>query len=261
MNGIVSELFPAGVGGTAEVIRPRTRKSVSVLQKRSHGKCFACELLLAEVSPKQRAEFDAMIHDHDFGHNKVIHRDMAPADAVYFIQKGAVKLLKPGFCGKQRIVRVLKPGDVAGIESVFSHAYEHTAITLGDVSACSVPADWFRNFAAGSGRTQMWLLQKSLAALKEAETWLSQLSGGSIPVDVRMARLMLHLRAEDGYHIHRLALKEMGDIVGLVPESVCRIISEFDRKGFVVRDASGSVFSRRYYRGNIPALEKIAQEY
>ncbi|MFA7278801.1 MAG: Crp/Fnr family transcriptional regulator [Sterolibacterium sp.] len=258
----MSELFPAGVGGTAAVVRPRTRKSAPAPapQKRSHGKCFACELLFAEVAPKQRAEFDAMIHDHDFGHNKVIHRDMAPADAVYFIQKGAVKLLKPGFGGKQRIVRVLKPGDVIGIESIFSDAYEHSAITLGDVTACSVPADWFRDFAAGSGRTQMWLLQKSLAALKEVETWLSQFSAGSIPVDVRMARLMLHLRAEDGYHIHRLSLKEMGDIVGLVPESVCRVISEFDRKGVVVRDAGGSVFSRRYYRGNIPALEKIAQE-
>jgi len=257
MNGVAA----------ASVPNRRRRKTVKDLlfasktapEISSHGKCFACELLLADVSPEQRAEFDTMVHDYDFDHASVLYRATTPVAAVYFIQKGAVKLVQTAPDGDQRVIRVLRIGDVAGIESIFSPDYEHTAFALGDVSVCGIPVTCFRKFAAGSGRTQMWLLQKSLMALKEAESWLSQLVCSSTPARMRMARLMLRLRVDEGDFIHRLAIKEMGAIIGLAPETVCRIISDFSRQGIVAKDDSGSVFSQRYFRGNIQALEKISQ--
>ncbi|MFA7270539.1 MAG: Crp/Fnr family transcriptional regulator [Sterolibacterium sp.] len=257
-EGLPRRSSSSAAAATAAVFPGKNKTAPKI---RSHGKCFACELLLAEVSPEQRPDFDALVHDRDFAHANVLYRVTAPIDAVYFIQKGAVKLVKAGSDTEQRIVRVLNAGDVAGIESVFSHAYAHTAIALGDVTVCSIPVAWLRKFAAESGRTQMWLLQKSLTALNDVETWLAQLAGGSTPARTRMARLMLQLRTGDGDYIHRLAIKEMGAIVGLAPETVCRIISEFDRHGFVVKDSSRTVFSQRYFHGNIPALKKIAHEF
>jgi len=255
------ELLPeqSRAGADAANAALLTFKAKTAPRRRGYGKCFPCELLLAEASSEQRADFDAVVDDQDFGHSEVLYRATAPVGTVHFIQMGAVKLLRSGPAGEQRIVRVLKPGDSAGIESVLSHTYEHTAIALGDVRACSIPVALFLKLAAGSGRTQMWLLQKSLTALKEVETWLLQLAGGSIPANVRMARLLLKLRANDEDHIYRLANKEMGDIVGLVPETVCRIISEFGRQGIIAKDDCGSIFSKRYFRGNIQALKKIAE--
>lgn len=258
MNGVAAASVPHRRRRTPAEVFPFGNKTVPGIS--SHGKCFACELLLADASPEQRADFDAMVRDQDFEHASVLYRVTTPVDVVYFIQKGAVKLVQTGPAGEQRIIRVLKTGDVAGIESIFSPDYEHTAFALGDVSACSIPVSCFRKFAAGSERAQMWLLQKSLTALKEVETWLSQLVCSSTPARTRMARLMLRLRVEDGDFIHRMGNKEMGAIIGLAPETVCRIISDFSRQGIVAKDDSGSVFSQRYFCGNIPTLEKIAQE-
>ncbi|MDD5175084.1 MAG: Crp/Fnr family transcriptional regulator [Sterolibacterium sp.] len=254
----LSEASCTSSGAANSVLLAFTSKTAR--QIRGYGECFPCALLLAEAPPEQHADFDALVHDQDFGHSEVLYRATAPVDAVHFIQMGAVKLVRTGPTGEQRIVRVLKTGDSAGTESIFSQTYEHTAIALGDVRVCSIPVALFLKLVAGSGRTQMWLLQKSLTALNDVETWLLQLAGGSVSSRVRIARLMLKLCADNEGHIHRLPLKEMGAIVGLVEETVCRVISEFDRQGIIAKDGSGSVFGQRYFRGNIPALKKIAHE-
>jgi len=222
--------------------------------------CALCrELLDWGVSLEHGADFDTGIHDYEYEHASDLYRVAAPVDAVYSILAGTVKIVKPGPAGEQRIVRVLKTGDVAEIESIFSDAFEHTAIAVGKVRACRIPIAWLRKFVAGSGRIQMRLLQKSLTDLREAETWLSQLTGGATPARTRMARLMLRLRVDAGDRIHRYSIDDMGDIMGITPETVSRIISEFCRQGIVARTGS-SIAAERYFRGDIAALERIAQE-
>jgi CRP/FNR family transcriptional regulator len=60
---------------------------------------------------------------------------------VYCVRGGAVKMVHIEPSGVARIVRVLKLGDVAGLESVFREKYDYSAIAVDTVRACRIPDD------------------------------------------------------------------------------------------------------------------------
>lgn len=222
--------------------------------------CQLCrELLDASVLLEQGADFDTRIHCIEYAHATDLYRVGAPVDAVYSVLAGTVKVVQPGPAGEQRIVRVLRAGDVAEVESIFSPAFEHTAIAAGRVRACRIPIAWFRKGVAGSTRMQMQLLQHSLAALKDAEKWLSQLTARTTPVRMRTARMLLRLRVDARNRILRLRGGEMGAILNVRPETVSRVLSDFCYRGIIVKEPNG-VVTQGYFRCNIAALEKIARE-
>lgn len=225
--------------------------------------CFDCtlrhEMVCSEVTLEELIDFHTGIEDFDYGHGAALFHMGAANEGVYCIRHGAVKMIKYDSAGNQRIVRVLKKGDVAGIESAFAERYEHTAIAVGEVRACRVPIGHFRNFVATHGNLQMRLLQTSQATLRETESWLSELTAGNLPARTRMARLLLRLRvSEDGDRIHRFGVEDMAAILGIAAETVSRIISDLVREGILVK--GGKSFATRYFRGDIPALMKIALE-
>lgn len=225
--------------------------------------CFDCtlrhEMVCSEVTLDELIDFHTGIEDFDYGHGAALFNMGAPTEGVYCIRHGAVKMVKYDPAGGQRIIRVLRKGDVAGIESAFGERYEHTAVAVGDVRACRVPIDYFRSFVAKHGNLQMRLLQTSQATLRETESWLSELTVGNLPARTRMARLLLRLRVtDDGERIHRFGVEDMAAILGIAAETVSRVISDFVREGILVK--GGKSFATRYFRGDLPALEKISRE-
>lgn len=225
--------------------------------------CSACPLhdksVCREIIYLQRhTEFDAGIDDCRCAHGGTLYCVAAPVDALYCIREGIVKLAKPWPAGEQRIVRVLKSGDLAEVEAIYSPAYEHTASAIGEVRACRIPIAWLRKFAAASWRLQTQLLNESVSALREAESWHLQLTGEATPARTRLARLMLRLRADEGDCIHRFCLEDMRAVIGIAPETASRIISEFGRQGILVR-ADCADAAPRCFRCDIAALKRIAQ--
>ena len=225
--------------------------------------CFDCalrhEMVCSEVTLDELIGFHTGIEDFDYGHGAPLFEMGMPTEGVYCIRLGAVKMIKLDPVGGQRIVRVLKKGDIAGIESAFGERYEHTAVAVGAVRACRVPIEYFRGFVATHGNLQMRLLRMSQDTLRETESWLSDLAAGTLPVRTRMARLLLRLRvSSDNDRIHRLAIEDMAAILGIAAETVSRTISDLVRDEILVK--GGKSYATRYFRGDLPALEKIARE-
>lgn len=214
-------------------------------------------MVCSDVSLDELVGFHVGIDAFGYANLGILYQAEFPVGAVYCIRAGAVKLMKSTPSGEHRILRVLKTGDVAGLESAFAETYEHTAVAIGKVQACRIPITHFRRFVAGYPDLQVRLLQKSAAALREAETWYSAMLGSGTPARVRVARLLLRLRAGSSDRIHRLSLDDMAAMAGITRETVSRAISEFIRMGILVK--SGSGMNTRHFRGDMPALEKIAQ--
>lgn len=216
-------------------------------------------MVCSEVSLDELIDFHTGIEDFDYGHGAALFNMGAPTEGVYCIRHGAVKMVKYDPAGNQRIIRVLRKGDIAGIESAFLDHYEHTAVAVGEVRACRVPIEYFRGFVAKHGGLQMRLLQTSQEKLRETESWLSELTVGTLPARTRMARLLLRLRVtNEDERIHRFGVEDMAAILGITPETVSRVVSELVREGILVK--GGKSFATRYFRGDIPALEKISLE-
>jgi CRP/FNR family transcriptional regulator len=224
--------------------------------------CNACalrlEMVCGDVSLDDLNDFHAGIDDFDFAPGATLFEMGARADAVYCIRAGAVKMVHYEPSGVVRIVRVLKAGDVAGLESTFRERHGYSAIAVGAVNACSIPMPYFHRFIESHGGLQMRLMETSQAALNEAQNWLAQIVGGNIPARTRLARLLLKLRTGNGDRIIRFTGEDMAAILGITFETVSRLVSELRRLG-VLHNVPGGTRTK-YFRGDIAALEKIAQE-
>jgi CRP-like cAMP-binding protein len=231
-------------------------------QVRCQGRsnCNACalrrEMVCSEVSLESLIGFHAGIDDFDFEPGAELFSFDSPADAVYCLRIGAVKMVHLEPDGGVRIVRVLMAGDVAGLESVFRPSHGYSAIAIDQVRACRIPMPYFHGFIDGHPALQRRLMESSQAALTEAQNWLAQIVGGNTPVRTRLARLLLKLATGRDDRILRFPGEDMAAILGVTFETVSRVTSELNRQG-ILRKGQGAT-GRRYFHGDIAALEKIA---
>lgn len=112
---------------------------------RGRAKCSACEIrnsvLFSGLTP---AELDAILQPIDNLHvpqSAVLYDQYGAAPYVYTVRSGMLKLRVDLPDGGQRIVRLVQPGDVAGMETLVGERYHHTAIALRDADVCRIPRE------------------------------------------------------------------------------------------------------------------------
>ncbi len=215
-------------------------------------------MVCADVSLDDLQAFHVPIDDLAFEPGATIYNMADQANAVYCVRQGAIKLLRYDVSGNQRIVRFLKKGDVVGLDSVFTDEQQHTAIALTPTQLCRIPMKHFKDFIANHPALQLRLLEKTQEALRETDSWLSELVSNTVPAKVRLARLLLQLRIGESDRVHRLSLADFGGILGITPETVSRLLNELGEAGILVKTGRG--LSGRNYQADIPALTAISQD-
>ncbi len=174
------------------------------------------------------------------------------------LHTGSVKLVRLGRDGKERVTRVLGPGDFSGEASLLTGARpDHAAVAVADTVACS-----FRrvDFASLLGRhpqiglTMMGVLSQRLA---QSQDLLDQVT--SRPVGARLADYLLGLEAER----HPLGLKvtlplpkkDVASLLGTTPESLSRALAKLAERAVVQLDGPAGITIL-----DADALELAAQE-
>jgi CRP-like cAMP-binding protein len=140
--------------------------------------------------------------------------------------------------GAQRIVRLIRTSDVAGLESMVGKAYEHDAIVLQPTEICCLPVDTVRMLGKENPDLHVELLRRWQHALSEADAWLTELSTG--PARERVARLLLRLvRDEEHPECTLFGREDLGAMLGITTETASRTIAEFKRQG-LLNDLGGN---------------------
>jgi CRP-like cAMP-binding protein len=165
----------------------------------------------------------ADLNEQDFGE---IH---TPIDDMVFAPD-MVKLVRTTADGRERIVRVLRPGDVIGLEALATAHYDSEAIALVEAQVCRIPLSVLHHLSANSPRLHKRLMQKWQQALKDADDWLADLNFGS--ARQRVAALALKMRDPDQPSITSFfARDDMGAMLDIKLETVSREISSLVRDG------------------------------
>ena len=93
---------------------------------RGRGECLACDgrenAFFAGLSPDVIAGMHVEVNNCATGGEVELYSPQIRPEYVWVLRTGAVKLLASAWDGTQRIVRVLKAGDVAGLEALLSGA-------------------------------------------------------------------------------------------------------------------------------------------
>ncbi len=152
---------------------------------------------------------------------------------LYTVRKGMLKLVQYLPDGTQRIVRLLRAADLAGIEAMVEDLYQHDAVALENTEVCRYPVHSVRELSRTNERIHHDLMARWQRALKEADAFVTQLSTGT--AKQRVARLLIRLtEAEENDSCSSFSREDIGAILGITTETASRVIAEFKRQGLLV---------------------------
>lgn len=159
-------------------------------------------------------------------------------DRLYTIRSGIVKLVQYLPDGAQRIVRLIRSADIAGLEALIKRPYEHDAIALQPTEVCCLPVPTLEMLSKENPDFHVELLSRWQRALSEADAWLTELSTGS--ARERVARLLLRLvRDQETPECALFGREDLGAMLGITTETASRIVAEFKRQG-LLQDLGGN---------------------
>ena len=210
-------------------------------------------VLFADLNEEDFGLIHAPIDDLMYAMGASMYSEGDKAIGVMTIRTGMVKLVRNTSDGRQRIVRVLRPGDVAGLEALATSHYDSDAMALSDVSVCRIPLDVMHTLSANSPRLHRRLMQKWQHALKSADDWLADLNFGT--ARQRVGRFILKMRnSQDPQRVTLFSRDDMGAMLDLKLETVSREVSAFVREGVLSpMDKQG----RRYQLLQAQVLENV----
>jgi CRP-like cAMP-binding protein len=224
---------------------------------RGTADCRSCgirqSVLFADLQEEDFNLIHAPIDDLEFGAGAVLMQAGETAKGVMTLRRGMVKLVRIASDGRPRIVRVLRPGDVIGLEALAADVYENDVVALTAVGVCRIPAAVVQRLNQSTPRLHHQLMQKWHRSLREADDWLAELNFGS--ARHRVAQLALKMRSDvDPAQTTLFAREDMGAMLDLELETVSRAVSDFVRRGWLLPlDRHG----RHYAVGDAAALAAI----
>ena len=194
------------------------------------------------------------IQDMRFLTGAFVYRQGDKVNGIHTIRSGMVKLNRLNPDGTQRILRILRAGDVIGLEASMSLTYENDAIAISPLRTCRIPIDVIHRLEQESPRLRRKLMEKWHSTLREADEWFAELTNGL--ARVRMARLLLKMRDPAQENISVLfSLEDIGSMLGMTIETASRIINALLREHIITRLDTGE----RHYKINVAALQLEAQ--
>ncbi|GAB4214363.1 MAG: Crp/Fnr family transcriptional regulator [Rhodoferax sp.] len=211
-------------------------------------------VLFADLNEHDFAQIHAPIDDLDLQSGTVLYDEGSSVQGIYTLRSGMVKLVRSRLDGRPRIVRVLRAGDVIGLEALGAARYDSEAVTLTGASVCRIPVDVVQKLAASSPRLHAQLMRKWQSALKDADDWLADLNFGT--ARQRVANLVLKMRNPSNPEVTVLFSREdMGAMLDLKLETVSREVSRLVRTGAIEPlDKHGRLY--RLLRSDIAHIER-----
>ncbi len=182
----------------------------------------------------------------------ILYHEEEKALAMFTIRDGLVKLVQTLPDGSERVVRLLRRGDVAGLEASLGEAYEHTAVALRPSRLCRLPRLTIRRLLEETPRLQQQLMRRWHESVRAADLWLTGLSTG--PARARVARLVLWLMEQETGTCHLFGRENMGAMLGVTTETASRTIARFKRDGLLREIAPN------HFACDREALETLASE-
>ncbi len=187
-------------------------------------------VLFADLNEQDFNLIHAPIDDFVYQAGQILYDESAPALGVFTLRKGMLKLVRTTADGRERVVRVLFPGDVVGLEALATRHYDSQAVALSEVFVCRIPLDVVHQLGANSSRLHRKLMEKWQSALKQADDWLAELNFGSARQRVQHFIRKMHETSEDGTAT-LFGRDDMGAMMDLKLETVSREVTALVRAG------------------------------
>ena len=214
---------------------------VSFLKERESD-CLQCALRASTLFSKlDRSDLDSLlrpIHNGLIGADSVLYSAGDPADAVYTVRSGVVKLVGVGVTDAPRIVRLLGRGAAIGIEGMEDQPYEHTAIAMRELSLCRIPIRLLKAVGDDNPRFSAGLTSKWREHAYWSERWIGGICSGQLKERAAaMIRLLIAISGDPPEAVRLPRTSDIAQILGCSVEGASRCMAGMKRSKLLVRVA------------------------
>lgn len=187
--------------------------------------------------PSIKAILGRMRHGHTYK-RQVLYAEGDEATCTFAIRSGRVKLANRSPSGREHVTAVLRPGDIFGLEAMFDIVYSNNAEALGDCELCLITReDLVQLVAENPGLTGDLARYVFHNLSRTRQSHLSLMAAGS--ASERFAAYLLQNLPHDSADASEpsvpndLTLKELGSILGIKLETVCRVRRDLTDRGII----------------------------
>lgn len=156
----------------------------------------------------------------------VLFREDQPADAIYTLGRGLIKLTKQVPAG-ERIVRLLGPGAAVGLEAYSGGHYRHTAVAMRPSDVCRIPLELLQGVQQQNEALAERVLAQWEQQLESADRWLAELGQGVASERMeRLIAILAEMQGAEGPLVQLPPTADLASILGITRESVSRALAD-----------------------------------
>jgi CRP/FNR family cyclic AMP-dependent transcriptional regulator len=198
------------------------------------------------LSPEELRALSAHAVTRTFAKSTVIVSEGDPADSLFIIVSGRVKIYVSDADGREIVLDTQGLGEYFGEMMLDEGPRSASIITLEKSSFLVVPKADFREFLAQNPAFAARLTEKLIHRVRALTASVKSLA--LMDVYGRIARLMLELAEEhDGKLViaERFTQQDIASRVGASREMVSRILKDLTTGGYITRTRAGIVLHRK----------------
>jgi len=174
---------------------------------------------------------------------------------IHAINSGSMKLLHTDSKGREAIIAILLPGELAGFDGLYSGNYRCALVALETSSACEIPSSEIESLSRRLPVVHRTLMHKTG---EQIELSIERLATTKRPAEERLAGFLIDLSdryrargfSSEEFYLN-LTRQEIGEHLGVTLETVCRLFSRFETAGMI--ETTGKFVRIK----NLEALKKL----
>lgn len=210
------------------------------------SECAECPVLrsalFSSLPANQVAHLLCVFRPAHYLKTQVVYSEGGPAHQVFALRSGLIKLIKSLENGKERIVRIVFPGEMFGLETLTESSYALSAINLEDSEICAAAPDELSDVLRRNPEIALGMVRFLVGEVSRARREVAEMSFKDARRKVATFLLSMAPRS-NGTHARAASLRlpfsrqEISEILGLSPETISRVFGLLRKERFI--EASG----------------------
>ncbi len=201
--------------------------------------------LFASLTLDQIAAVADRFHAETFRMDQIIFLEGDPADRLWIVHSGQIKIVKHTSDGQENLLEVITPGEMFGGAGLLLATHPATAVAMTETLTLSIEREPYRQLIRQYPDIALRIIDL-LGERLQAAMKMRALS--TERVDVRLANILLKLcnkagdQAAEGVRIRLpLSRQDLADMAGTTIETAIRIMSRFRKEGWVHTEPGGYI--------------------